>query len=100
MEYVYDYMFHLLIEYAKLLKYKPKIPPNAVEVCSESLACSAGGNWRKFMEQSIEKSASTSDPCTMPPPYKAREFKAFVDEQAKATREVEAWEQEYWDKQQ
>ncbi|KAL1540155.1 O-glucosyltransferase rumi [Salvia divinorum] len=99
MEYVYDYIFHLLNEYAKLLRYKPKIPPNAVEVCSESLACSADGNWRKFMEESMEKSASDSAPCTMPPPYEDQQFKALVDEQAKATKQVEAWEEQYWSKQ-
>ncbi|XP_057805627.1 uncharacterized protein LOC131020672 [Salvia miltiorrhiza] len=100
MEYVYDYIFHLLNEYAKLFKYKPRIPPNAVEVCSESLACSADGNWRKFMEESMEKSASDAAPCTMPPPYEDHQLKAFVDEQAKATKQVEAWQEEYWANQQ
>jgi len=28
-------MFHLLSEYAKLLKYKPTRPPDAIELCSE-----------------------------------------------------------------
>ncbi|KAL3618645.1 hypothetical protein CASFOL_037464 [Castilleja foliolosa] len=97
-EYVYDYMLHLLNEYAKLLKYKPTIPPNAVELCSESMACSADGIWRKFMEESLEKSPSNSVPCTMPPPYEPQELKAFIDEKAKATKEVEAWENQYWDK--
>ncbi|KAK4411372.1 hypothetical protein Sango_0210200 [Sesamum angolense] len=99
MEYVYDYIFHLLNEYAKLLKYKPAVPPNAVELCSESMACPADGNWRKFMEESLEKSPSDSAPCTMPPPYQPQELKAFIDGKLKATKEVEAWENEYWDKQ-
>ncbi|KAL0425978.1 UNVERIFIED_CONTAM: hypothetical protein Sradi_1132600 [Sesamum radiatum] len=99
MEYVYDYIFHLLNEYAKLLKYKPAVPPNAVELCSESMACPADGNWRKFMEESLEKSPSESAPCTMPPPYQPQELKAFIDGKLKATKEVEAWENEYWDKQ-
>ncbi|XP_075479309.1 uncharacterized protein LOC142520190 [Primulina tabacum] len=99
MENVYDYMFHLLNEYAKLLKYKPTIPLNAKELCSESMACSADGNWRKFMEESLEKSPSDLSPCTMPPPYEPQELKAFIDEKDKATREVEAWENEYWNKQ-
>ncbi|EXC27339.1 hypothetical protein L484_001075 [Morus notabilis] len=43
MEYVYDYMFHLLNEYAKLLQFKPTIPQNAVEFCSESMAFTAWG---------------------------------------------------------
>lgn len=99
MEYVYDYIFHLLTEYAKHMKYKPRIPPNAVELCSESLACPADGNWRKFMEESLEKSASGSLPCTLPPPYDPQNLKAFLDEKAKAMEEVEAWEDEYWSKQ-
>ncbi|KAL0397885.1 UNVERIFIED_CONTAM: hypothetical protein Scaly_0236900 [Sesamum calycinum] len=99
MEYVYDYIFHLLNEYAKLLKYKPAFPPNAVELCSESMACPADGNWRKFMEESLEKYPSESAPCTMPPPYQPQELKAFIDGKLKATKEVEAWENEYWDKQ-
>lgn len=99
MENVYDYMFHLLNEYAKLLKYKPTVPPNAKELCSESMACSADGNWRKFMVESLEKSPSNLSPCTMPPPYEPQEFKAFIDEKDKATRQVEAWENEYWNKQ-
>ncbi|GFP93008.1 hypothetical protein PHJA_001445100 [Phtheirospermum japonicum] len=98
MEYVYDYMFHLLNEYSKLLNYKPTIPPNAMELCSESMACSADGIWRKFMEESLEKSPSDSVPCTLRPPYEPQELKAFVEEKAKATKEVEAWENGYWAK--
>ncbi|KAL0464778.1 UNVERIFIED_CONTAM: hypothetical protein Slati_0365400 [Sesamum latifolium] len=99
MDYVYDYIFHLLNEYAKLLKYKPAVPPNAVELCSESIACPADANWRKFMEESLEKSPSDSAPCTMPPPYQPQELKGFIGGKVKATKEVEAWENEYWDKQ-
>ncbi|GER40047.1 hypothetical protein STAS_16698 [Striga asiatica] len=98
MEYVYDYMFHLLNEYAKLLNYKPTVPLNAVELCSESMACTEDGIWRNFMEESLEKSPSGSGPCTMAPPHKPRELKAFVDEKKKAIEEVEAWEKQYWDK--
>ncbi|KAI3680344.1 hypothetical protein L2E82_50447 [Cichorium intybus] len=39
MEHVYDYMFHLLTGYSKLLKYKPTVPENATELCSETMAC-------------------------------------------------------------
>ncbi|KAH6756434.1 O-glucosyltransferase rumi-like protein [Perilla frutescens var. hirtella] len=105
MESVYDYMFHLLNEYAKLLRYKPNIPPNAVEVCSESLACSvsdaADGNRRKFMEESMEKysSGSHSLPCIIPPPYDPQQLNAFIHLKANATAQVEAWEQDYWAKQ-
>ncbi|KAH6812107.1 O-glucosyltransferase rumi-like protein [Perilla frutescens var. frutescens] len=96
MEHVYSYMFHLLNEYAKLFKYKPEIPANATELCSEMMACPADGNWRKFMEESLEKSPSDSLPCKMPPPFEPRELEAFADEKMEAFKEVEAWEDEYW----
>lgn len=99
MEYIYDYIFHLLNEYAKLLKYKPTVPPNAIELCSESMACPADGVWRNFMEESLEKTPSDSVPCTMPPPYEPQELKAFVDGNVKATKEVESWETQYWEQQ-
>lgn len=98
MEYIYDFMFHLLSEYAKLLRFKPKIPQNAVEVCPESLACSADGLWRKFMEDSLEKSPSNTAPCTLPPPYDPQQLGDFNDQKIRATKQVEAWENEYWDK--
>lgn len=97
-EYVYDYMFHLLNEYAKLLNYKPSIPPNALELCPETMACLAGGNYNKFMMDSLVNSPRDSVPCTMPPPYDAQALKTFIDTQIGLTRKVEAWENEYWDK--
>lgn len=99
MEYVYDYIFHLLNEYGKLLKFEPKIPTNANEICSENIACPADGNWRKFMEESLEKSPSHANPCTFPPPYQPDALKAFNDHKIKLTREVEDWEKQYWEKQ-
>ncbi|XP_047956252.1 O-glucosyltransferase rumi homolog isoform X2 [Salvia hispanica] len=95
MENVYDYMFHLLSEYAKLLKYKPKIPPNATELCSEALACNADGKWREFMEESMEKFPSDSPPCTMPPPF---DLGPFARVKTEAMDEVKALEDEYWRK--
>ncbi|XP_017215853.2 uncharacterized protein LOC108193627 [Daucus carota subsp. sativus] len=97
-EYVYDYMFHLLNEYAKLLKYKPSIPPNAIELCPETMACLAGSDYNKFMMASLVNSPRDSVPCTMPPPYDAQALKAFIDTQIGSTRKVEAWENEYWEK--
>ncbi|XVF80038.1 hypothetical protein PTKIN_Ptkin15bG0038400 [Pterospermum kingtungense] len=52
---VYDYMFHLLNEYSKLLKFKPTIPLKAKRVCSEMTACSEKGLWKEFMVQSMVK---------------------------------------------
>ncbi|KAL1549876.1 protein O-glucosyltransferase 1-like isoform X1 [Salvia divinorum] len=99
MEYVYDYMFHLLNEYGKLMKYKPSVPDGAVELCPESVACAARGIWREFMEESLEKGPSESDPCTMQPPYRPQEIQAFNDGKIKRTKQVEDRENRYWDTQ-
>jgi len=96
MEYVYDYMFHLLNEYAKLLKFKPSVPPGAVELCSEIMACDANGTWGKFMVESMVKSPSDSTPCTMPPPYDPSSLRGFLDSKDKSIKQVEMWENEYW----
>ncbi|KAI3997770.1 hypothetical protein MKX01_007657 [Papaver californicum] len=55
MDYVYDYMLHLLTAYSKLMKYKPIVPPDAVEMCFESMVCPEGGIRRKFMMESVRK---------------------------------------------
>ncbi|KAK4578302.1 hypothetical protein RGQ29_028427 [Quercus rubra] len=71
MDFVYDYMFHLLSEYSKLLKFEPTIPLGAHEVCSETMACQEGSKfWRikNFMVESMVKSPRNRLPCTMPPP--------------------------------
>lgn len=99
MDYVYDYMFHLLSEYAKLLKFKPTIPSGAVELCSETMACPADGVWKKFMVESMVKSPSDTIPCTLPPPYDPPSFQAFLETKANSTRQVEMWENIFWENQ-
>ncbi|KAL6981919.1 hypothetical protein U1Q18_023537, partial [Sarracenia purpurea var. burkii] len=89
MDYVYDYMFHLLNQYAKLLNFKPSMPPNAVELCSEAMACPAKGVWKRFMLDSLEDSPSNAAPCTLPPSYDPPSFKAFLKEKHKAIETVE-----------
>ena len=96
MDFVYDYMFHVLNEYAKLLKFKPTIPPNAVELCSETMACPATGTWKKFMEESMVMSPSDEIPCSFPPPYDPQALQNFLERKANSTRQVEDWENEYW----
>jgi len=93
MDYVYDYMFHLLTEYAKLLRFKPTKPPEAVEVCSESLACQAIGREKKFMEESMMRSASDAGPCNLPPPFSPEEFKALQRKREKIMKQIETWEE-------
>ncbi|KAH7522674.1 hypothetical protein FEM48_Zijuj07G0163700 [Ziziphus jujuba var. spinosa] len=102
MEYVYDYMFHLLNEYAKLLKFKPSIKPlgaegTLMEVCSETMACSSNGISNRFMRESMVKYPSHSLPCTLPP-YDPHVLADFFEKKANLTRQVEIWEDEYWHK--
>ena len=95
MKYVYDYMFHLLKEYAKLLKYKPSTPPNAIEVCSESMACPADGLVMKYMMDSVVTSPSIEAPCTMPPPYDPATFHSILERKESRIRQVETLEEQY-----
>ncbi|OVA00082.1 Lipopolysaccharide-modifying protein [Macleaya cordata] len=99
MDYVYDYMFHLLNEYAKLLRYKPIIPPKAVELCLETMACAADGVGRKFMMDSMVKTASDTGPCTMPPLFDPLNLQAFHREREASIKEVEMWEKKFWENQ-
>lgn len=103
MEYVYDYMFHVLNEYAKLLKFKPSIKALGVggtimEVCSETMACSSSGTWNRFTKESMVKYPSHSLPCTLPPPYDPHLLADFLEKKANLTRQVKIWEDEYWHK--
>ncbi|XP_058224010.1 uncharacterized protein LOC131333485 isoform X2 [Rhododendron vialii] len=99
MENVYDYMFHLLNEYAKLLKYKPSVPETAIELCPEVMACPTDNVWRRFMDDSLEETPNDVPPCALPPPYDPQVLKAFVEDKVRSTKQVEMWEKEYWDKQ-
>ncbi|EPS60059.1 hypothetical protein M569_14742, partial [Genlisea aurea] len=65
MDYVYDYMFHSLNEYAKLLSYEPD-RAGFVEICSESIACNADGLMREFFVDSMVRRPSLSPPCSIP----------------------------------
>ncbi|CAN1237092.1 Protein O-glucosyltransferase 1, partial [Linum grandiflorum] len=68
MENVYDYMLHTLTQYAKLLRFKPKLPQGfepGDELRSETIACSWEGVWREFMLDSAVESPSSRLPCSM-----------------------------------
>ncbi|KAH1080917.1 hypothetical protein J1N35_020678 [Gossypium stocksii] len=95
---VYDYMFHLLSEYSKLLKFKPTIPSKAHRVCAESVACLQKGLWKDFMVQSMVKSPSRKLPCALHPPFEPQAIQASLDREGKITRQVETWVTEYWRK--
>ncbi|KAK9665516.1 hypothetical protein RND81_14G117100 [Saponaria officinalis] len=96
MDYVYDYMLHLLTEYAKLLKFKPTVPKNAVELCSETMACHAPEFQKKFMDESLVTSPSDKTPCAMPPPYDRVSLLTQIRRKNNAEKQVENWEMNYW----
>ncbi|KMT20628.1 hypothetical protein BVRB_1g006060 [Beta vulgaris subsp. vulgaris] len=91
MDNVYDYMFHLLNEYAKLLRYKPTIPPGANETCSEKMACFEEGLQKQFRLDSMVKGPSKKNPCILQPPQEPQVIKAFLDKQDSIRRRVDVW---------
>ncbi|XP_058745566.1 uncharacterized protein LOC131618339 [Vicia villosa] len=92
---IYDYMFHLLNGYAKLLRFKPTIPVGAEELCSETMACDYKGTHRNFMEESMVMFPRDSSPCIIPPPYDSLTLQEVLERKANSTRQVEIWEDEY-----
>jgi len=92
MKYVYDYMFQLLNEYGKLLKYKPTVPEGISPMCLERMACRAKGVRRKFQVESMVKAPAKMGPCSLPPPYRRRELEAFLARKERLRKQVETWE--------
>lgn len=96
MDNVYDYMFHLLNEYSKLLKLKPTIPPHAIEFCAESMVCHLGreeGLVNKFMLESMLNFSKLSSPCKLPPPFSPGELSSLAGTKKKSIQRVEIWRQ-------
>ncbi|XP_077239743.1 uncharacterized protein LOC143880652 [Tasmannia lanceolata] len=91
MDNVYDYMFNLLNEYAKLLTYKPVKPRKSIELCSESMVCPAKGLEKKFMMESMVKTSADSSPCTLPPPFDPPTLQTFLKRKANSIKQVEIW---------
>lgn len=93
MKYVYDYMFHLLSEYAKVLKYKPYVPKESMEVCSEMLICSKELLW-KFMKQTeVKGGAEDSSPCSLQPPFDQKTLQNLLVRKANLTNKVQSLEE-------
>ncbi|KAK7310806.1 hypothetical protein RJT34_08547 [Clitoria ternatea] len=99
MDYVYDYMYHLLNSYGKLFRYKPSVSANAVELCVESMVCKAEGLEKKFMMESLVKGPTNTNPCTMPPPYDPPSLHALLRRKEASIQQVQSWEERYWRKQ-
>ncbi|KAK4745276.1 hypothetical protein SAY87_011588 [Trapa incisa] len=98
---VYDYMFHVLSEYAKLQKFEVKVPPAAVELCAETMACPAvegDGKVKEYMMETLVKSPSRWLPCSMPPAYQPQEMQDLMQRKHNVSRQLEMWEAEYWDR--
>ncbi|KAL5230879.1 hypothetical protein ABZP36_029655 [Zizania latifolia] len=89
MEYVYDYMLHVLTRYAALLRYKPTVPERAVEMCPESMACPAGGRNGDFMMQSREKYVADYEPCKLQPPFTADEVRQMAQRDDDVRRKID-----------
>ncbi|XP_054781795.1 uncharacterized protein LOC129288988 isoform X2 [Prosopis cineraria] len=68
MKLVYDYMFHVLREYASLMRFKARIPERAVEVCTQVEDCHMEGVWEEFLNESRVESPSVEPACDLPPP--------------------------------
>ncbi|KVI07162.1 Lipopolysaccharide-modifying protein [Cynara cardunculus var. scolymus] len=96
MDHVYDYMFHLLNGYSKLLKYKPVVPRNAIEICSETMACNSEGIAKRFMKESIVKGPADFRPCTMPPPYDPQTLNSILERKMNSIKQVEKRENEFF----
>ncbi|CAL5185270.1 unnamed protein product [Lathyrus oleraceus] len=98
MDFVYDYMFHLLNSYAKLFRYQPSISDKAVELCVESMVCNAQGIEKKFMLESLVKGPSNTDPCIMPPPYDPPSLQTQIKRKQSLIERIEYKEKSYWKK--
>ncbi|CAA7390934.1 unnamed protein product [Spirodela intermedia] len=92
MDTVYDYILHLLTEYAKLLRFQPSKPPGAVEYCAEFMACGATGRERTFMVESMVEVPREAGPCALPPPFDPEELSILARRKADSIRQVEIWE--------
>jgi len=88
MKFVYDYMFHLLNEYAKLMKFKPTIPTEAVETCSESMVCSVRGLKKRLFVDSMVTSPSETPPCSIPPLYTPETLNEFLQKKQNLLKQV------------
>ncbi|EFJ29915.1 hypothetical protein SELMODRAFT_450427, partial [Selaginella moellendorffii] len=89
MDRVYDYMLHLLREYAKLQRFKPRVPEGAQLLCKSAVTCIAEAEQLEFLKRT-ETSNSQTSPCSMPPANDdyIRRFKAQESENFRAAREL------------
>ncbi|PWA69012.1 lipopolysaccharide-modifying protein [Artemisia annua] len=89
MDNVYDYMFHLLTAYSKLMKYKPTVPENATELCSETMGCTSEGFVKQLMDQSTVNGPANVSPCIMQPPYDPQTLNSILGQNTNSIKQVE-----------
>ncbi|PWA69013.1 lipopolysaccharide-modifying protein [Artemisia annua] len=91
MDNVYDYMFHLLTAYSKLMQYKPTVPENATKLCSETMACTL--EW--FIKQLMDRS-TVNGPAN--PSYDPQTLNSLLGQKANLLKQVDKWEKYYFEK--
>ncbi|XP_054785288.1 uncharacterized protein LOC129291785 [Prosopis cineraria] len=97
MELVYDYMLHVLREYAKLLRFKVTVPEGAVQVSLETLTSMVNRKARKFLEDSkVQKPATDRPPCKMPPPFEPQQLHVLLHTKQSLIKQVEMEGNQYW----
>ncbi|KAH0667221.1 O-glucosyltransferase rumi [Solanum tuberosum] len=62
---IYDYMYHLISEYAKLQDFVPVPPSSALELCINSVLCFADDQQKQFLKKSLVFPSNES-PCSLP----------------------------------
>ena len=92
MDKVYDYMFHTLNEYSKLLTFKPTIPPNATEISLNDLACPTEGLAAKSMMDTLIKRPSFSSPCFLLPPFSPFALDYIRTRKDIPIKQIDMWE--------
>ncbi|PWA65127.1 lipopolysaccharide-modifying protein [Artemisia annua] len=98
MDNAYDYMFHLLTAYSKIMKYKTTVPENATELCSETMACTSEGFVKQLMDQSTINVPANVSPYIMQPPYDPQTLNPILGQKANSIKQVEKWEKYYFEK--
>ena len=92
MRHVYDYMFPVSYQYAKLLKYQPTVPKGAVEVCSETLICNSKGLRKKFRSYSMVTNPAESSPCTLQPHFDQQKIQDLLKRKEHLKKQIEPFE--------
>lgn len=97
MELVYDYMLHVLQQYAKLLRYEVTIPEGAVELSLDSVTTMVNKRAMRFLEDSrVEKAATDRHPCKMPPPFEPQQIHVLHSTKQSLIKQVAMEANQYW----